>query len=86
MTRTRGEIQESRRYLEAEYGKLFDSMHENETNFTAKRCDVDSLESTATKTRAGYSGPRFAGKESQWMEYGSCFFEESSSVFWAALF
>ncbi len=28
------------------YGKLLDSMHENETNFTAKRCDVDSLVST----------------------------------------
>jgi hypothetical protein len=42
--RTRDEIQESRRHLEAEYGKLFDSMHENETNFTAKCWDVDSLE------------------------------------------
>jgi hypothetical protein len=74
MTRTRDEIQENRRQLEAEYGKLFDSMHENETNFAAKRCDADSLVSTRTRTRAGYSGPRFPEKESQWMEYGWCFF------------
>jgi hypothetical protein len=46
-----------------ENGKLFDSMHGTETNFTAKRCDVDSLVSTGTKTRAGHSGPRLAGKE-----------------------
>jgi hypothetical protein len=43
MTRTRDEIQECRRRLKAEYGKLFDSMRGTETNFTAKRCDVDSL-------------------------------------------
>src|SRR5882762_4045103 len=62
MTRTRDEIQESRRCLKAECGKLFDSTHGTETNFTTKRCDVDSLVSTGTKTRAGHSGPCFRRK------------------------
>ena len=31
-------------------------------NAVAKRCDVDSLVSTGTKTRAGHSGTRLAGK------------------------
>jgi hypothetical protein len=31
-------------------------------NTVAKRCDVDSLVSTGTKTRAGHGGPRLAVK------------------------